>query len=375
MITRERLPGAKRWVVKIGSALLTDDGRGLAAARLHEWTRQLAALVEQGHEIVIVSSGAVAEGMSRLGWAARPTALRELQAAASVGQAGLVEAYSRCFATYGRQTAQVLLTHDDVSDRARYLNARRTLSTLLGLGVVPIVNENDAIAIDEIRVGDNDTLGALVANLLDADGLILLTDQCGLYNADPRVDAGAELIVQREAYDDALLKMAGDSHGNLGRGGMQTKIRAARQAADAGAFTVIAHGTTPDVLTRIVAGETVGTLLIPKPGRRRAARKNWIAGQRRVRGRVQIDAGAVNVLQVSGRSLLPIGVTAVEGEFRRGDLVACVGPDGAEVAQGLANYDARDLRDLMGQSSDQIAARLGSGVDREFIHRDNLVMT
>jgi len=374
-MTRERLTRARRLVVKIGSALLTADGAGLDNTRLAEWTAQIAALVDAGYEIVIVSSGAVAEGMSRLGWSHRPDRVSALQAAASVGQAGLVEAYSRGFAAYGRQTAQVLLTHEDVADRARYLNARRTLATLLGLGVVPIVNENDAIAVDEIRVGDNDTLAALVVNLLDADGLIILTDQDGVYDADPRRVADARLIESAGAYDEALVRVAGDSAGALGRGGMATKIRAARQAADSGGFTVIAHGTTPNGLARIVAGEALGTLLLPSPGKRRAARKNWIAGQRQVRGRVHIDAGAAHVLRDSGRSLLPIGVVAVEGDFRRGDLVACVDPQGLELAQGLSNYDVRDARELKGLTSQQIAARFGPAHEPEFIHRDNLVMT
>lgn len=375
MSHRDGVRRARRWVVKIGSALLTADGEGLDGRRLADWTRQIAALADAGHEIVLVSSGAVAEGMSRLRWPRRPTSLPELQAAASVGQAGLVEAYSRCFAAHGRQTAQVLLTHDDVADRARYLNARRTLSTLLRLGIVPVVNENDAIAIDEIRVGDNDTLGALVVNLLDADGLIILTDQAGVYDADPRTVAEARLIEYAEAYDESLLAVAGSGGSALGRGGMQTKIRAARQAADSGGFTIIAHGTTPDVLLRTVAGEPLGTLLLPRPGYRRAARKNWIAGQRRARGRVHIDAGAASVLAHAGRSLLPIGIVAVEGDFRRGDLVACVAPDGQEIAQGLANHAARDLRALIGLTSADIAARFGHDTEAEFIHRDNLVMT
>ncbi|MGB7754929.1 MAG: glutamate 5-kinase [Salinisphaera sp.] len=373
MSARDGLPGVRRWVVKIGSALLTADGQGLDRERVSEWARQIAALAAGGSEVVLVSSGSVAEGMVRLGWRSRPRRLDELQAAASVGQAGLVEAYGRAFATFDRRAAQVLLTHDDVSHRGRYLNARRTLMTLLGLGVVPIVNENDAIAMEEIRVGDNDTLAALVVNLIDADGLIILTDQAGVFEADPRIHPDVGLLEEVEAYAPELLAMAGAGGGALGRGGMQTKILAARQAADSGAMTVIVNGREPHVLERVAAGEALGTLLLPRPGERRAARKNWLAGQRRVRGRVHVDAGAARVLRESGRSLLPIGVTRVEGDFRRGDLVACVAPEGEEVAQGLANYDAREARLLIGQASERIPAILGYDREPEFIHRDNLV--
>lgn len=373
MSAREALPSVRRWVVKIGSALLTADGRGLDRARLDEWAGQIATLAAGGSEVVLVSSGSVAEGMARLGWRARPSRLDELQAAASVGQAGLVEAYGRAFSAFDRRAAQVLLTHDDVSHRGRYLNARRTLMTLLGLGVVPIVNENDAIAMDEIRVGDNDTLAALAVNLIDAEGLIILTDQAGVFDADPRANPDATLIDEIEAYAPELLTMAGARGGALGRGGMQTKILAARQAADSGATTVIVDGRTPRVLARIAAGEKLGSLLTPRPGERRAARKNWLAGQRRVRGRVYVDAGAARVLRDAGRSLLPIGVTRIEGDFRRGDLVACVAPEGCEIARGLTNYDAREARLLAGQSSERIPAILGYDREPELIHRDNLV--
>nr|WP_255414405.1 glutamate 5-kinase [Salinisphaera sp. LB1] len=373
MSARDSLTGVRRWVVKIGSALLTADGQGLDRDRLDEWARQIAALAAGGSEVVLVSSGSVAEGMVRLGWHLRPQRLDELQAAASVGQAGLVEAYGRAFTTFDRRVAQVLLTHDDVSHRGRYLNARRTLMTLLGLGVIPIVNENDAIAMEEIRVGDNDTLAALVVNLIDADGLIILTDQAGVYEADPRIYPDAGLLHEVEAYAPELLGMAGAGGGALGRGGMQTKIRAARQAADSGAMTVIVNGRESCVLERVVAGEALGTLLLPRPGGRRAARKNWLAGQRRVRGRLHVDAGAARVLRESGRSLLPIGVTQVEGDFRRGDLVVCIAPEGVEVAQGLVNYDAREARLLMGQTSERIPTILGYDREPEFIHRDNLV--
>lgn len=372
---REDVPGARRWVVKIGSALLTADGRGLDRDRLARWAAQIASMRTAGLQVVLVSSGAVAEGLVRLGWRERPSSLSAVQAAASVGQAGLVEAYSRCFEDHGLRTAQVLLTHDDVTDRRRYLNARSTLMTLLSLGVVPIVNENDAIATDEIRVGDNDTMAALAVNLLDADGLIILTDQSGVYDADPRQKADARLLEQCDAHDATLLAAAAGTGGALGRGGMRTKVLAARQAADSGAATVIADGLAPDVLARITRGESIGTLLTPGRNMRRAARKNWIAGQRQVRGAVRIDAGAVRVLRSAGRSLLPIGITSVEGDFRRGDLVACMSAAGEEIAQGLANYDARELRQLIGQPSEQIETLLGYGGEPEFIHRNNLVVS
>lgn len=373
--TREDLSRARRWVVKIGSALLTADGRGLDTERLENWAAQVAALHRRGCQVVLVSSGAVAEGLARLGWPVRPTKLSEVQAAASVGQAGLVEAYSRCFEAHGLRTAQVLITHEDVAHRGRYLNARSTLMTLLELNIIPIVNENDAIATDEIRVGDNDTMAALTVNLLDADGLVILTDQAGVYNADPRRDSGAYLIDQREAHDAELLASAGATGGALGRGGMRTKVLAARQAADSGAATIIADGLATNVLERITRGETIGTLLVPGRGGRRAARKNWIAGQRRVRGTVHVDAGAARVLLTAGRSLLPIGMTAVDGNFRRGDLVACLDADGVEIAQGLANYDAREAKLLCGQSSERVLTLLGYGGEPEFIHRDNLVIS
>ncbi len=372
---RADLAQARRWIVKIGSSLLTANGRGLDHDRIADWTGQIARLHAQGYQTVLVSSGAVAEGLVRLGWARRPAALNELQAAASVGQAGLVEAYAGCFQRHGLRAAQVLLTHEDVAHRRRYLNARSTLLTLLKLGVIPIINENDAIATDESRVGDNDTMAALAVNLVGAQGLIILTDQPGVFEADPRAVPDAPLIDTRTADDASVMQAAGGSSGHLGQGGMRTKILAARQAARAGAATVIAHGLEPDVLERVVRGERLGTLLMPGGQRRRGARKNWIAGQQRLRGFVMLDAGAVRVLRESGRSLLPIGMTAVDGEFRRGDLVACVTPEGDEVARGLANYDASEARRLLGQSSENIPHVLGYAGESEFIHRDNMVVT
>lgn len=370
---RKKLGASHRWVVKIGSSLLTAAGRGLDHDRIAGWVAQIAVLRNQGREIAVVSSGAVAEGLVRLGWKKRPQALNQLQAAASVGQMGLVEAYERQFQRHGLRTAQVLLTHDEVSSRRRYLNARSTLLTLLRLGVIPVVNENDAVATEEIRLGDNDTLAAMTVNLIEADLLVVLTDQAGMYEADPRKEPGAKLLDRRAADDPELTRMAGGGAGELGRGGMRTKVEAARQAARSGAATLIADGREQDVLLRIARGERLGTLLTPGE-RKVAARKRWIASQLQTRGRVRLDAGAARALREAGRSLLPIGITAVEGDFRRGDIVACIDPDGREIARGMANYDAREARALAGKSSDEIGAVLGYAGEAEFIHRDNSVI-
>ncbi|PSF05856.1 glutamate 5-kinase [Marinobacter fuscus] len=371
----ERLPlkQARRLVVKIGSALLTDDGKGLDVAALGLWVDQIAGLIASGVEVVVVSSGSVAEGMSRLGWAVRPQHLHELQAAAAVGQMGLVQTWEAQFKRHDIHTAQILLTHDDLSDRKRYLNGRSTLRTLLDYGVVPIVNENDTVVTDEIRFGDNDTLGALVANLIEADGLIILTDQLGLFDKDPRKHADAVLVTQRRAEDRELDAMAGGSAGALGRGGMQTKLRAARLAARSGAFTVIVGGRIEQAITRLRQGELIGTLLLPDQGRM-AARKQWIASHLQTRGTLTLDDGAVNVLRLGGRSLLPVGVKAVAGQFRRGEMVSCVDPQGREVARGLVNYDADEARAIAGRSSDRIVEVLGYVSDEEIVHRDNLVV-
>jgi glutamate 5-kinase len=364
----------RRWVIKIGSALLTNDGQGLAVEAIDSWVRQMAELQQQGHEILLVSSGAVAEGMTRLGWSRRPHALHELQAAAAVGQMGLVQAYESRFQQYGLHTAQVLLTHDDLANRQRYLNARSTLRTLLALGVIPVVNENDTVTTEEIRFGDNDTLAALVANLIEADVLIFLTDQPGMLDGDPRSNPDARLIPEAQAGDPVLETMAAGSGGVLGRGGMLTKVRAAARAARSGAMTLIASGRESNILLRIAAGEALGTRLHPacEPV---AARKQWLAGQMQVRGRLLLDAGAVKVLRSAGSSLLPVGVTTVEGAFERGDLVLCAGPDGAEVARGLVNYNAAESRRIVGQPSSRIEALLGYVDEPELIHRDNLVLT
>ncbi|MGO1233285.1 MAG: glutamate 5-kinase [Marinobacter sp.] len=373
MTERAQLRQARRLVIKIGSALLTNDGKGLDEAALGLWVDQIAELVDDGVEVVIVSSGAVAVGMSRLGWRQRPDQLHELQAAAAVGQMGLVQTWEAQFKRHDIHTAQILLTHDDLSDRKRYLNGRSTLRALLDVGVIPIVNENDTVVTDEIRFGDNDTLGALVTNLVDADGLIILTDQVGLFNKDPRKHADATLITESRANDLALDAMAGGGAGALGRGGMITKLRASRLAARSGAFTVIVGGRIEHVITRLRQGDVIGTLLLPEQGRV-AARKQWIAGHLQTRGRLTLDAGAVKVICLGGRSLLPVGVKAVAGQFRRGEMVSCVDESGREVARGLVNYDAGEARAIIGHSSDRITETLGYVSDDEMIHRDNLVI-
>jgi glutamate 5-kinase len=373
MSEKVKISGCKRWVVKIGSALLTNDGQGLALESIDSWVEQMAGLREKGHEVLLVSSGAVAEGMTRLGWSRRPHALHELQAAAAVGQMGLIQAYESRFMRYGLHTAQVLLTHDDLADRQRYLNARSTLRTLLSLGVIPVVNENDTVATEEIRFGDNDTLSALVANLVEADLLVFLTDQAGMLDSDPRSNPDAALVAEAQAGDVRLEAMASGSGGALGRGGMLTKVRAASRAARSGTLTLIASGREPHILQRLAADEALGTRLYPvcKPF---AARKRWLAGRLQVRGRLILDTGAVSVLREAGRSLLPVGVTRVDGDFGRGDLVVCISPDGEEVARGLVNYSAADARRIIGQPSGRIEALLGYVDEPELIHRDNLVV-
>lgn len=363
---------AKRLVVKVGSTLVTNEGKGIDHEAVEHWVRQISQLHAQGREMVLVSSGAIAEGMARLGWPRRPSAMHELQAAAAVGQMGLVQAYETAFARHSIRTAQILLTHEDLADRRRYLNARSTLYTLLDLGVVPIVNENDTVVTDEIRLGDNDTLGALVTNLIEADTLIILTDQSGLYSADPRKNPDAELIRVAQAGDPALESMAGGSGSNIGTGGMLTKVLAAKRAANSGGHTIIASGREPDVLLRLAAGERIGTELraiLPI----RSARQRWLANHLRLRGRVTLDQGAVRALTEDHKSLLPIGVIAVEGEFERGDVVACVDEHGVECGRGLINYAASDTRRIMGKPSSQIASILGSMSDQELMHRDNMV--
>jgi glutamate 5-kinase len=365
---------AKRVIVKIGSALLTGGGRGLDKQAISGWVAQIAELRQAGIEIVLVSSGSVAEGMSRLGWSVRPKALHELQAAASVGQMGLVQTYESMFQRHNLHTAQILLTHDDLSGRERYLNSRSTLLTLLGLGVVPVINENDTVATEEIRFGDNDTLGALVANSVEADLLIILTDQKGLFDSDPSVNPSAQLISEASINDPKLAEFVGESRSGLGRGGMITKLRAARLAARSGAATVIASGREENVLVRVVQGESIGTFLVPD-ATPLMARKRWLAGQLKAKGVVEVDNGAARVLKESGKSLLPIGVIGVQGSFQRGDLVSCVDGQGYEVARGLVNYSADETRKILRRPSGQIEAILGYVDEPELIHRDNLVVT
>jgi len=367
------LKGAKRLVVKVGSSLVTNDGRGLDHAAVGRWAAEIAQLKQGGREVVLVSSGAIAEGIARLGWTVRPKAIHELQAAAAVGQMGLVQAYEVAFMKYGLHTAQVLLTHEDMADRRRYLNARTTLRTLIELGVVPIINENDTVTTEEIRVGDNDTLGALVANLIEADVLIILTDQAGLYTADPRKHPDATLVREARAGDPELEAMAGSAGSAFARGGMLTKILAAKRAARSGASTAIASGREEKILTRLTAGESVGTLLVA-PSESLGARKQWLADHVQLAGKVILDAGAVNALASGGKSLLPIGVVAVEGLFERGEVVGCFAPDGREVARGLVNYSAQETARILRKPSSEIEAILGYVDEAELIHRDNLVL-
>ncbi|MDS4039618.1 MAG: glutamate 5-kinase [Candidatus Competibacter sp.] len=371
--TREQLGAASRWVVKIGSAMITNDGQGLDNFSIDAWVTQMAELHHAGRELLLVTSGAVAEGMRRLGWNQRPTVLADLQAAAAVGQMGLVQSWESAFERHGIRTAQILLTHEDAADRQRYLNIRNTLRTLLRLRVVPVINENDTVAFEEIRFGDNDTLGALVANLVEAELYVILTDQQGLYDKNPRQFADARLICEGRAGDATLEAMAGGGAGSLGRGGMMTKLHAAAKAARSGAFTLLAWGREPEVLRRIAAGEELGTLLRPSRSPL-VARKQWLAVQLQVKGRLHLDAGAVRALRAAGKSLLPVGVVAIEGRFSRGDLVTCLDPNGVEVARGLVNYDTEQTLSLVGKTTHRIEALLGHVDDPELIHRDNLVL-
>ena len=373
-MTESVLKNAHRVVVKVGSALVTNDGRGLDFEAIARWATQIAALQKAGKEVLLVSSGAIAEGVLRLGWKSRPKRLFELQAAAAVGQMGLVQAYETRFAGHGIKTAQILLTHADLADRERYLNARDTLIEILRLGCVPIINENDTVVTDEIKVGDNDTLGALVTNLVEADAFVILTDQKGLYTADPRKDPTAEFVAQAVAGDPALEKMAGGAASTLSKGGMITKILAAKRAARSGAATIIASGREKDVLIRLSQGEAIGTELSPRQAPMHA-RSQWLADHLRCEGRVILDAGAAAALLKRKTSLLPVGVKAVEGDFVRGDVVACTDEKGVEIARGLANYASSEIRLIKGKHTEEIEGVLGYCAQPEFIHRDNLVMT
>ena len=367
------IAAAKTLIVKVGSSLVTNDGRGLDVEAIARWAAQIARLHQLGKRCILVSSGAIAEGLQRLGWTRRPHAMHELQAAAAVGQMGLVQCYETCFREHGLPTAQVLLTHADMADRRRYLNARSTLRTLLELGAIPVINENDTVVTDEIKFGDNDTLGALVANLVEADALIILTDQAGLYDSDPRRNAGAKLIEHAQAGDPRLEALAGGTGSVHGKGGMITKVLAAKRAARSGAHTVIASGQEPDVLLRLARGEHLGTLLLAQTVPL-AARKQWLADHLTVAGELKLDAGAVTALVRDGKSLLPIGVTDASGSFERGELVACVDLEGREVARGLVNYSLAETRLIMRRPSGEIEAILGYVEEPELINRDNLVL-
>ncbi|MBE9608319.1 glutamate 5-kinase [Chitinilyticum piscinae] len=364
---------AHRIVVKVGSSLVTNDGKGLDAVALARWASEIAELMKQGKQVVLVSSGAVAEGVARLGWSQKPTAIHEKQAAAAVGQMGLCEAYEKAFRQHGLNTAQVLLTHEDLSDRTRYLNARSTLLTLLNLGVIPIINENDTVVTAEIKFGDNDTLGALVTNLIEGDALIILTDQIGLFTADPRKDPAATLVRDATAGDPQLEIMAGGAGSSVGTGGMYTKIIAAKRAARSGAATIIACGREANVLTRLAAGEAIGTQLVANTTPLHA-KKQWIADHLQLAGKVVLDTGAIRAVKQAGSSLLPIGVTAVEGDFLRGEVVSCVDGEGCEIARGLINYSAAETRRILRLPTGQIEAVLGYIDEPELIHRDNMVV-
>jgi len=375
---RNNLPKTRRWVVKIGSALLTNEGSGLDYRAIALWVEQMSALMagneqQEALEIVLVSSGAVAEGMKRMGWSTRPDSVYKLQAAAAVGQMGLIQAYESQFQKHERHTAQILLTHDDLSNRTRYLNARSVLLKLITLGIVPVVNENDTVVTDEIRFGDNDTLAALVANLIEADLLVILTDQEGMFDSDPRHNSQAQLLTEVDALDSELDTMAGDSKGALGRGGMATKLRAARLAARSGASTIIASGHETNVLSRIYQGEQIGTLLMAKH-EPLLARKQWLAGHLQMRGELVLDKGAINVLKTKGSSLLAVGVKDVIGQFSRGDMVSCVDDNGQEIARGLINYNSFEANKIKGYATSKITDVLGYIDEAELIHRDNLVV-
>ena len=368
------LRNARRIVVKVGSSLVTNEGRGLDAEAIGQWSEQLAVLVKDGREVIMVSSGAIAEGMKRLGWSTRPKAIHELQAAAAVGQMGLVQMYETKLRENGIGSAQVLLTHADLADRERYLNARSTLLTLLQLGVVPVINENDTVVNDEIKFGDNDTLGALVANLVEADALIILTDQKGLYTADPRKDPAAKFVHEAKAGDAALEAMAGGAGSSIGSGGMITKILAAKRAAGSGASTVIAWGREPQALVRLARGEPIGTLLVAQT-QKMQARKQWMADHLQLRGSVTVDPGAASMVQRGGKSLLPIGMTGVQGEFSRGDVIAVRDADGIEIARGLANYSSAEARLICRKVSSEFERLLGYTGESEMVHRTNLILS
>lgn len=374
MIGRHQLAHSKRWVIKIGSALLTNDGKGLNRKAMRQWVEQMVWLRRQGVEVVIVSSGSVAEGMLRMGWKSRPKELNKLQAAAATGQMGLIQAYESKFAKHAIHTAQILLTHDDLSNRNRYLNAAGTVEALLESGVIPIINENDTVVTDEIKFGDNDTLAALTANLVSADVLVILTDQKGLYDDNPRTNPNAKLLSEVEVSRKDIEAMASPEGGVLGKGGMYTKVMAAKRAARSGTATIIASGKAPDILPKLFNGEDHGSLLIPdlEP---MTARKQWLAGHLQVKGQLLLDDGAVKVLAQSGKSLLPVGVVESKGHYQRGDMVVCISQSGKEVARGLVNYSHQEVEKIKGLSSNQMFDILGFEGDESLIHCDNMVLS
>lgn len=371
--TRKRLREARRWIIKVGSSILTDDGKGLNHDLINAWTADINALLVDGKEVVLVSSGSIAEGLVRLGWSEKPSAVNELQAAAAVGQMGLIQAYEHGFQAFNRNTAQILLTYDDITDRRRYLNARATLNTLIAHGVVPVVNENDTVATAEIKLGDNDTLAAQVANLIDADVLVLLTDQNGLYNKDPRENSDAVLLERADASDPSIQQLAGPSGTAFGSGGMSTKVLAAERAAQAGTTTVVASGREPNIIARLATGEPLGTMFTSEQAPV-DAKKRWLASHLRGSGELLLDDGACTALRNQGVSLLAVGVQDCRGEFNRGELVSCVASDGKEVARGLTNYSASEVQQLKGLPSDRFAEVMGYAMEPELIHRDNLVV-
>ncbi len=367
------ITAAKRLVIKIGSSLVTNEGRGLDHEAIRRWAAQIARLKDLDKQVALVSSGAIAEGMQRLGWRQRPNGIEKLQAAAAVGQMGLAQGYENCFSAHGIRTAQILLTHADIADRERYLNARSTLRTLLEMGVLPVINENDTVITDEIKFGDNDTLSALVTHLIEADVLVILTDQNGLYTADPRTNRSATLVTDAQADDPALESMAGGAGTRSGRGGMLTKVRAAQRAARGGTHTIIANGREPNALVRLAEGEMIGTQLLARASGM-AARKQWMTNHLQLRGRVIIDNGACAKLIEEGKSLLPVGVVEVQGEFARGEVIACINQSGHEVARGLTNYSSAQTRLIRRRPSAEIEAVLSHILEPELIHRDNLVL-
>ena len=371
--TRKRLRDARRWIIKVGSSILTDDGQGLNHDLINAWTADINALLLEGREVVLVSSGSITEGLVRLGWPEKPSAVNELQAAAAVGQMGLVQAYERGFKAFNRNTAQILLTYDDITDRRRYLNARATLNTLISHGVVPVVNENDTVTTTEIKLGDNDTLAAQVANLIDADVLVLLTDQQGLYDKDPRKNSDAVLLERADASDPNIQQLAGPSGTAFGSGGMSTKVLAAERASQSGTTTVVASRREPNIIAKLAAGEPLGTMFTSEQ-EPVDARKRWLANHLRGRGVLTLDAGACDALRNKGVSLLAVGVKRCQGEFSRGELVSCVAPDGSEVARGLTNYNSNEVQRLLGLPSDRFAEAMGYVMEPELIHRDNLVV-